>query len=149
MVTAISRIRVATVLILCALVVSACSDKDLKRVSDALVDTGLAVNAMQTTAIAANQNNLISVDETRAVLIFTQKVNAAAKQASDLTRKINRLAPEDRKNIGQILDPILREIIAARGQIQPIKHEATRVTLLAGLTSIETAVNAVKLSVEK
>lgn len=149
MVRVLSRTRVMIALLLISLVVSACSDKDLKRISDALVDTGLAVNAMQTTAINANQNNLINVEETRAVLTFTQKVNAAAKQASDLTRKINRLAPEDRKNVGQILELILKEIISARGQIQPIKNEGTRVALLSLLTSIETSVNSVKLTTQE
>jgi hypothetical protein len=135
-------------MILCALILQSCADQDLKKIANQLVVTGKAIKAMQATTLSAQKNGLISEDETRAVLTFTLKINAAGKQASDITRKIEKLAPEDRKNLGQILNPLLTEIVNARGQIQPIKNETTRAALLASLTAIETSLNIVRLSLQ-
>lgn len=141
--------RFVAALLLAAVIAAACSDNDLLKASQGINDIALATAAMRVTAISANQDKLISDDDTRIVLTFIRKVNTAGMQASDITRKLTRLAPEDRTNLVQIIAPIEAALLDTKGPVAAIKDLKTRDAITGGILTVQTTVTTMRLLLNK
>lgn len=125
---------------------SSCEDDDLRRVSESLRDTSHALSLLQTTVIEANKVNLLSTENTRSILEMSIRVNHAGQQAVDITRGINRLSPEDRNNLLNILIPIVHEVgITRTAIIFNIQNPETRNNIDLILLTIQSSLNATQL----
>lgn len=133
-------------LLLVALLATACTDADLNTVAKALTGTAAAVSVFQSTVIQAGQSGLITEAVTRQLLEAAIQVDQAGQQAVAVTRGINALAPADRTNLLEILNPV----IAALSNVQStllmnIQDTGTRQTIEAGIMLIQTSLNTAKL----
>lgn len=136
----------ATLVVLLILSLTACSDDALKKVATGLNGVADGVAALQTTAITANSEQLLTDEQTTQVLQIAIKIDMAGKQADQITRNISALSAADRSSLVAILQPIIAvvndEIINAVNGIQDVR---TRQSLQLVLLSIQTSLNTVNL----
>jgi hypothetical protein len=98
---------------------TACSDRDLQKISQSMVALATAVGELQKDVIAANEQKLLSDHATGEILQICLKINAAGKQIDAVLRSVRQLDADLRKNllalltlISQALDPSQLEFIA-------------------------------------
>lgn len=143
MIRRISQKRLAIALLLC-FALSACKD-DMRALANALNDTANAVATIQQVVIAANQNGLMTVAQTRPVLEMTAKVATAGGQATEIAKKLNELKPEDRTNLSLVLAPITQALLDGNGPVSQIPDPAVRQRVQGAVTTITTALTTAQL----
>jgi hypothetical protein len=132
--------------ILLLLLLTACADSDLNKVSKALVDVAATNGELQTTVINAYDLKLLSERNTRTILELQQKVNLAGKEAIQLTREINKLDSVSRAKILVILQPVLAAVNNSLNTgLLGIDHKATADKIRVLLLSIQSYLNTVQL----
>jgi len=138
------RTILSFLVILLALFSFGCNDP-LKTTSKALSDTATAVGQLQTTVINANKQGLLSDADTSNILQICGKVNQAGLEASRITRSYTQLTPQNKADLGLIIDPL---IIAVNDSLSnglvTVKDPNTRQTIQLALTAIKTALVTVQ-----
>lgn len=139
------KLLAVTSLIL-VLSLTACSDDALKKVAIGLNAVADGVAALQTAAITANSEQLLTDAQTTQILQIAIRIDNAGKQSDQITKDISGLSAADRSSLLQILQPIIAvvndEIINAVNGIQDVK---TRQALQLTLLSIQTSLNTINL----
>jgi len=132
-----------------ALCVAACTDKDLETVARSLQVTSQALGTLQGSVLSGNvaTPKLISDDATRSILEVCIKINEAGLETSRVTRTINALSPTDRVQILAILDPVIKAVEDALTGTSSlgITDIKTRDAVTASLLLIQTSLNSAKL----
>lgn len=126
---------------------TACTDKDLENIGEALLTTSQALNTLQTTVISANTSTpqLLSDNDTRAVLMLCIRINQAGLDASAVTRNLAKLESADRARLISILDPVITAVAGSVTSAGTIPDEKTRNVVMASLLLIQTSLNTAKL----
>jgi len=141
------RLRILPLILI--LFVSACTDRDLETVARYLLTASQALGTVQETVLLSNAvtPKLISDDATSKILPVLIQINKSGLEADKITRSIEKLAPEDRTNLTQILDPVIVSIGNAVGTLDAlgITDEKTREAVRASLLLIQTSLNSAKL----
>jgi len=124
-------------------------DADVQQVAKTLDITAQALSVFQKTVINANQQTpkLISDQTADQLVTFSLEINKATKQAIDATRAIAKLSPQDRRDIGNILSPIVTAIdnTLKSSNLASIQSEQLRLVLQTSLTSVQTSIASVQL----
>lgn len=127
------------------LLAPSCGDDSLKRIANALNITAKAVGEIQSIAIEANAQGLLSQGDTRTVLELAVRVNKAGKEATAITRGIAKLEPQHRSDLRKILDPIVLAVNdGLLTDVAGIKNEATRLKIKASFVAIQSAIAVVQ-----
>lgn len=134
---------------------SACGDSDIAKVAKSLAVIAHSVKTLQTTVITANNQGLISTDDTRAILKVCVTVNQAGVTATDITREIyKRMEAEQRSDLNIIersqLSLIMQPLVvgiqsAVANNVITIKDEKTRTYVQTALLGLQTTVNTIDL----
>jgi hypothetical protein len=130
------------------LLMTACSDSDLNKISKALVVTAKTNGEIQTDVIAANTAQLLSDSNTRVILEMCQKVNYAGKEATTLTRSINALDAPSKAQILTILKPIIVAVgnVVDKGLVG-VTDEPTKQKIRLLLLSLQSTLNSIQIIV--
>jgi hypothetical protein len=131
------RTVLVSLILLVAAAQASCSDKDLKKVSQALVETSVAVGTIQSVVLESNRQKFLSDEDTRIFLEFSVKINEAGLKATALTRGINRLDQADRGNLILILKPIVQAIADAQRDSGRIRDAGTKAKIQTALALIQ------------
>jgi hypothetical protein len=136
--------RFAPVLLL--LLLAGCADANLNKVSKALVVTAKTNGEIQTAATTAYDVKLLSENNARIVLEMCQKVNLAGKEATALTRSINKLDAPSKAQILSILNPVITAVnntlnIGLKG----ITDQGTLDKIRLLLLSLQSSLNGIQL----
>lgn len=132
--------------LLCSL--SACKDSALQKVSDALNITAKTVGTIQDTAIAANQQRLITDIQTQHLLEVTVQVSVAGKQAVALTRNISTLDAMDKASLIKILNPVITAVnTAVSNGTADIKDQKTKQDIQTLLLTLQASLNTINLTI--
>lgn len=128
------------------LVFPACRDSDLQQVAKSLVVVAQAVGTVQETAIEANKQGLLGVDDTAAVLDVCIRVSEAGREATAIAKSINALDQASRQRLLAVWQPI----VAAVGKSPLLSQLAARAgptaeRLRASFTLLQTTVNSIQL----
>lgn len=122
----------------------ACTDA-LKTVSKGIADTATAVGTIQTAVISANQQKLISDDETAQILTLCSKINTAGQSASKITRGYTTLTAANKPDLVAVINPILAAVNdALTNGLLPIKNQTVVQTIQTSLTVIKTALISIQ-----
>jgi hypothetical protein len=126
------------------LLMTACSDNDLKKVASGLNMAAKTINIVQTTVIDANMQGLLAENETRKILEVCQTLNQAGKDSVKIIRTLEKLSPEDKAVLAKILLPAFQSLhsMLDNGMLF-IKNEQTRIKIRTLLLAEETALNSV------
>lgn len=129
----------APYLILCLTLLFApsCKDKDLEKVSKALVVTADTLGTIQTAVIDANKQGLLSIDKTRAILEVCLKVDQAGKEAVFVTRQVNKLTEPSKAQILGILVPVIKAVESTFFPDLPVSVKLALESLRSTLNSIQ------------
>lgn len=139
------KLALALFLVLCVSM-AACEDASLTKTAQALNDTALAVGAIQTVVIDANNTKVLSEDNTRAILQLCDKISDAGKQATAITRGLTKLTPAQRGSLAVILTPVLDAVTQAINTgLVPITNQDIKTRVLASLVTIQTALTTVNI----
>jgi hypothetical protein len=132
--------------LLMALLFVSCTDSDLNKVASALVVVAKTNGEIQTITISANNLKLLPEDNTRIILETCQKINLAGKEATDLTRTLNKLDNPSKAQILKILQPMIATVGSAvdKGLIG-ITDQATRDKIKLLLLSLQSTLNSIQL----
>ena len=135
------------ILVLPLLIFTGCADADLDKVAKGLNEAAITVGTLQSTTIEANNQQLISEGDTRAILTACLQVDKAGKEAVAVTRQISALSPNDRTKILNILTPVIASVdrLVAQGVLN-IQDQQTRVGIQALLLSLQTSLNVVQIT---
>ncbi len=125
---------------------SACQDSDLQIVAKGLRDVAQTMTVVQSTAIEANRQGLISVADTRVFLELCVKINEAGQQATAVTKAIVKLNDPTKDQLLTILIPVAASISTALdSELARIFDQTTREKLKVLLLSAQSTLNAVNL----
>ena len=143
--TRFHRIYLYTVFAL-ALVMAACTDQQLTKLSQALNDVAQANNQLAHTIIDANKAGTLSDSDAAAILGVNLKIAQAGQQATALTRNLTKLAPADRTGVLNVLKPVLAAVNdAVASGLVGIKDPVTKSRVQAVLVTIQTGLNAAQV----
>ncbi len=128
------------------LLLTACTDRDLETLSQALRDSAAAIGILQTAVIQANAQGLLSDDATRTILTAAVRVNEAGLQATAMTRQLNALGPTDRRNVLAVLQPVIGSIAGAVAAVPLGVEPNVRQNIILSLQAIQAALNSAQLA---
>lgn len=142
------KIRIKLVMIvMMAAILAACTDRDLENVSKGLDDSAKAVAVFQETVISANEQGLVSAANTRQLLQISLKVNAAGRDAVQVTRDLTTLEPGDRTKLLGILKPVIASLAEANSSLVTLVPEArARANIASALTLLRTTLNTIQIT---
>lgn len=140
-----NRIRILISLIVVALVLTACQDKDLQTLSKALDDSAHGVAVLQMVVIEANDQHLITDDAARPIMEFSVKVNSAGQDAVAIARNLNSIDPVSRQKLLTVLAPVIQ--VLANGQTlgNAITDAGVHQKVTAAMSLIQVALNSAQL----
>lgn len=139
----VRRTIVAVGLLFLCLFLTACPQSTLSTVSKAVQDIAIGTNSVQTIAIQANQQGLISQADTATILTVCAQINAADVQASALTRNATTLAPGTAATIQGLLMPLAAAVqTAISSGVGNIKDAKTKTDITAAFALIQTGLAA-------
>jgi hypothetical protein len=135
---------VGALVLISALSMAGCSDNVLQITSDGLRDMAVAMNGIQTTAINAESQGLISEDDAAKFLILCDRINTAGQQATAIVKGQAKLDPSQRGSIHTILVPIVSAVQdATKNGVVTISNDGVRRALIVYLTTIQTALSSI------
>lgn len=119
----------------------------LASVAKGLDEAAHTIAIIQTTAINAESQHLLTEAQTRTLLEATTKANLAGHQAAAITRSISKLDPASRTNLLNILNPVIASVneLVANGTAG-IKNEDTKQKIQLLLATLQATLNAVHLT---
>jgi hypothetical protein len=127
---------------------NSCSDKDLAKVSKALVIVAESVKVLQADAIAANNLKLLSDDNTRIIMEIGTKISLAGKESTQLTRNLTKLDSTTKSQILLILQPIITSLSnIINTSLDGITDLETRNKIKVALLSLQTTLNSIQVIV--
>lgn len=140
--------KIAISLLLPLLLVS-CTDNDLATVAKSLNAAAKSLSIFQSTIVTLNQSGKLSDPTTRSLMNVSLKINEAGVIASTQAKQIATLTPADRKNLLNILTPIIKAIDdAVLTDVIPIADPKTKQEVQLALMLVETDLNAARLALE-
>lgn len=145
---ALTKIRIVVAVIL-LLAMTACTDNDLARMSQALADTSTTMATLQSVVVSANKTTppLISDATTDRIMALAIQINKAGKEATTATTAIAKLSPDDKKKLNAILTPVIQAVGNSVNDpgILGIQDQKTRDTVMASLTLLQTTLASTQL----
>lgn len=144
------RRRLAPALILC-LMLSGCAAQQtstpspgtltpLQKVSTGLLDFAKGIAVVQSTAIQANSQGLLTNARTTEILTYCNQANLIGKQATAVTRQISTLDKPSADKVLQILTPAIVNI-------GTLVTGETNQNLKALLVGLQTTLTTIQLSI--
>jgi hypothetical protein len=102
---------------------------------------------LQSVVISANQQNLLNDDLTRKFLLLSIRLNMAGKEATAITRGLNTLTLDNRRDLLAIFRPVLAELnTAATADGLGITDPQTRQQIQLTLAGLQTLVNSLQIT---
>ncbi len=123
----------------------ACQESDLQKVFKGLVAAQEVIGSVQTAAIAAHQNQLITTEETKFTVQICVQLSDVVHNAALITSGI--AANPGKAQLLAILPPVIKAAADAATKCTFIKNLDTQKKIQALLLGIETTLNAVQLAV--
>jgi hypothetical protein len=120
------KVPSALLIVSLALMLSACTDDQLKQVTKDLSVIATAVGEVQANVIVANQQQLLDDKTTGTILYICTRVSAAGKQADAIVRSITKLDPASRSSLVNLLTPISQAL------------DPTQLEFVAGIKDLKT-----------
>ena len=145
----IGRICTIALAILLTIVISflsACSDQALTKTAKAMNDIAITNGQLEQSIMAAQAQNLISVNDAAAILGICQKIDAGGLATNQIIRGQAKLSPAQRSSILTILRPIVQAVNngLATGLV-PIQDPGLKVKIQAALTTIQIALAGIEI----
>jgi hypothetical protein len=123
-------------------------DATLTKVSIYLLDIAKANGSVQSSIISANQQKLMSDANFTKVAAICTRINTFVAQASAITRAQVNLAPAQRTQIANLLNPIISAFTADMNNgLIGITDPNTKTTVSAALLLVQTGLSNLQLIV--
>lgn len=131
------------------LLLASCGPADLKKVAQGLDALATATGTAQTTIIEMNKLGQIDTETTRTILNAFMQVNLAQKQAVSITRQLTKLDNPTALQLQQIMQPVAEslKLLISQG-VAGIKNEETKQQVLLSITSVQSIVTAITVSLQ-
>lgn len=124
----------------------ACTDQDLLKVAKGLDAVAVSVGQFQTTVIEANTQHLLSESVTRKLLTIALKVDQGGKEATQVVKQLQQLAPADRVKIMAILAPVIKAVSdSVNNDLIPITDPEAKQKVQLALLAVQSGLNTVNL----
>lgn len=142
------RIRSRALVALCLLAcLAACTDKKLRDIvvlADKVADT---VAIVQKATVDAENSNLVTRNQARAIMELTIRISQANNQAVDVARDLSKLDEPSRAQLLTILTPIIAAVNAGVNDpaILGIQNPQTRDAIRGSMAAIQTSLNSINL----
>jgi hypothetical protein len=132
-------------LLLFPLFLVSCNDPMLTKVSKGLADYSVAIHGVETSVIQANQQGVLTVDQTRPIVQLLVKLNSAGQQASALTRNLTTLPAASKSQLVTITAPVITAIEQAISSgLFGIPDGAVKSNILLSLNAALLALNTIE-----
>ncbi len=140
--------KIINAIVLSLVLVAACKDATLQSVSNQLNVIAKSMKTLHETVVSANENHLISNDDTAKIMLMEIQVNQAGRDAVAATKQIAQLSPTDKAKILGIIKPIFavigNEVLASNA----IKDVNTRQQVQLLLIATQTAMNTINATLQ-
>ena len=131
--------RIPAVL-LCCLLLAACTDNALRNAATAIKGTATANKTLVQTVIAENAAGNISNADTKVILDAANKMADAVIVAAKMTKNYTEFAPNQRPALRAVLAPIVTAVKAAlNANITGIKNPTLKANITTALLAIQDA----------
>jgi hypothetical protein len=132
--------------ILLLLLLSACTDSDLKKLAQGLDIAAQNIVILQTTVIEANRQGLMTDEETRPIVQACVVASNAGMNVDAVIRPLTSLQLSDKQLIMKILAPAVQAVQDMLNKdLLYIKNEQSKQKARACLLIVESALNTVQL----
>lgn len=119
----------------------------LQKAVTAEADIADAIAQIQTALIAGNQQGTIPDAVTSKILAITIKAALADQQATNITKAVSALTPDQQKNIGALFAPISAALgDSITNGLIPIKNANTAATIRALLVTLQGIVSSLQIA---
>jgi hypothetical protein len=126
----------------------ACTDSELQKVSKSMLVLANAVGEVQKDTISAVDAKLIDDSAGAKIVGVCARISVAGQQADAVIRSIKALDPQSRKSIVALLTPISQALDPAQLEfVAGIKDPATKQKIEGGFVIMRSAVSAIQLAV--
>jgi hypothetical protein len=149
------KTKISALILICGLLVS-CGAKvstpappktPLQKAAIAEADIAAVIGQIQTALINGNQQGVIPDSVVSSVLSVTVKVAQADQQATNITKGLATLTPDQQKNIAAIFTPIAAAVSdSINNGLLPIKNANTQATVRALLVTLQTTIAGLQIA---
>lgn len=147
--------KLAAVALVCGLLIS-CAPKastpappttPLQKAAIAEADIAAVIGQIQTALINGNAQGVIPDAVVSSVLSVTVKVAQADQQATNITKGLSALTPDQQKNIAAIFAPIAAAVSdSINTGLVPIKNANTQATVRALLVTLQSTIAGLQIA---
>jgi hypothetical protein len=124
---------------------NSCKDADLEKIRTGLQTTADAMATVQTTVITANQQGLLSTDDTRSILLVCKKIDQGGKQAALIAKAVSKLDDPTKLQLLGILNPVLDAVNESlTNGLLGIKNPQTYQKVQGALVTIQTTLTTIQ-----
>jgi hypothetical protein len=143
------NISVLFVILAMSLCMTACSDNDLGKVAKSMRIYATTLTEVQKNIIAAQQVNLLSVENARKALDVCERANVAGQQVNDVLAAIQKLDPASRNKILNLLSPISDALDPQKIEfVAGIKDPAVKQKIEGGFILLRSTISSIMIVVE-